>query len=218
MKNSILSKAGATALAVTFTVSLPQPAHADQGGRITPPDVPTKIRPEEGSRLFLVGHAFGTQNYICLPSGAGFKYVLFTPEATLFEHRAKQVITHFFSPNPEENNTVRATWQHSRDTSIVWAKAVDSIDHTSNPELVAEGAVPWVLLVKAGVAEGPGGGDTLTKTTFVQRLNTSGGVAPSTGCASSADVGRQAFQPYEADYFFYSAPNPDDDDHDHDRY
>jgi len=212
MKNSILSKAGATALAVTFTVSLPQPAHADQGGRITPPDVPTKIRPEEGSRLFLVGHAFGTQNYICLPSGAGFKYVLFTPEATLFEHRAKQVITHFFSPNPEENNTVRATWQHSRDSSIVWAKAVDSIDSTSNPELVAAGAIPWVLLVKAGVAEGPGGGDTLTKTTFVQRLNTSGGVAPATGCASLADVGKQAFQPYEADYFFYSAPDSDDDD------
>ena len=83
MKNSILSKAGASALALAFTVSLPQPAHADRGGHITPPDVPTKIRPEEGSRLFLVGHAFGTQNYICLPSGAGFKYVclLYTSDA-----------------------------------------------------------------------------------------------------------------------------------------
>jgi hypothetical protein len=30
-------------------------------------------------------------------------------------------------------------------------------------------------------------------------------------------VGKQAFQPYEADYFFYSAPDSDDDDHDHDR-
>jgi len=56
MKNSIRSMAGATALALT--VSLPQPAHADRGGHITPPDVPAKIRPEEGSRLFLVGHAF----------------------------------------------------------------------------------------------------------------------------------------------------------------
>jgi hypothetical protein len=212
MKNSILSMAAASAVALAFTVSLPPPAHADQGGHITPPTVPAKIQPDEGSRLFLVGHAYGTQNYICLPSGAGFKFVLFTPEATLFEHRAKQVITHFFSPNPEENNTVRATWQHSRDSSIVWAKAIDSIDHTSNPELVAEGAIPWVLLGKAGVAEGPGGGDTLTKTTFVQRLNTVGGVAPATGCASLADVGKQAFQPYEADYFFYSAPNADDDD------
>jgi hypothetical protein len=212
MKNSILSRAGAAALAVAFTVSLPQSVHADQGGHITPPNVPDKIKPEEGSKLFLVGHAFGTQNYICLPSGAGFKYVLFTPEATLFEHRAKQVTTHFFSPNPEEGGTVRATWQHSRDTSSFWGKAIDSIDHTSNPELVAAGAIPWVLLAKAGVAEGPGGGDTLTKTTFVQRLNTSGGVAPATGCASLADVGKQAFQPYEADYFFYSGPDADDDD------
>src|SRR4029453_4259974 len=156
MKNSILSMAGA-ALAGALPGSPPQPPHPDPGGHTTPPPgppnqrgdnppppVPAKIQPDEGSRLFLVGHAYGTQNYICLPSGAGFKYVLFTPEATLFEHRAKQVITHFFSPNPEENNTVRATWQHSRDTSIVWAKAVDSIDHTSNPELVAEGAIPWL--------------------------------------------------------------------------
>ena len=212
MKNSILSRAGAAALALAFTVSLPQSVHADQGGHITPPPVPDKIKPEEGSRLFLVGHAYGTQNYICLPSGAGFKFVLFTPEATLFEHRAKQVTTHFFSPNPDEDGIVRATWQHSRDTSAFWGKAIDSIDSTSNPELVAAGAIPWVLLGKAGVAEGPGGGDTLTKTTFVQRLNTSGGVAPATGCASLADVGKQAFQAYEADYFFYSAPDANDDD------
>jgi hypothetical protein len=211
MKNSILSRAGAAALAVAFTVSPAPSAHADQGGHITPPPVPEKIQPPQGSRLFLVGSAVGTQNYICLPSGAGFKFVLFTPEATLFEHRGKQVTTHFFSPNPDEDGTVRATWQHSRDTSSFWGKAIASIDSTSNPEIVAAGAIPWVLLGKAGVAEGPGGGDTLTKTTFVQRLNTSGGAAPPTGCASSADVGKQAFQPYEADYFFYSAPDTDDD-------
>ena len=40
-------------------------------------------------------------------------------------------------------------------------------------------------------------------TTFIQRLNTAGGLAPSTGCASSSDVGREAFMPYTADYFFY---------------
>jgi hypothetical protein len=49
-------------------------------------------------------------------------------------------------------------------------------------------------------------GDTLTKTTFIQRLNTSGGLAPSTGCSSAADVGRLAFVPYSADYFFYKGP------------
>jgi len=55
------------------------------------------------------------------------------------------------------------------------------------------------------VLDGPTGGDTLTKTTFVQRLNTRGALAPSTGCASPSNVGNQAFVPYTADYFFYAA-------------
>ena len=40
-------------------------------------------------------------------------------------------------------------------------------------------------------------------TTFVQRLNTTGGLAPSTGCSSLTDAGNKAFVPYAADYFFY---------------
>ena len=43
----------------------------------------------------------------------------------------------------------------------------------------------------------------LTKTTFIQRSNTAGGLAPSSGCSSQADIGREAFVPYKADYFFY---------------
>ncbi len=59
----------------------------------------------------------------------------------------------------------------------------------------------------AGVQEGPTGGDTLTATSFIQRLSTSGGVAPSTGCARLEDVGAKAFIPYTADYFFYRSPD-----------
>jgi hypothetical protein len=54
--------------------------------------------------------------------------------------------------------------------------------------------------------DGPTGGDTLTHTNFVQRLNTSGGVAPTTGCSAPTDVGHLAFVPYTADYFFYRGP------------
>ena len=205
----ILPIACATALAVAFTVSLPKPAHAD---RITPPPVPEKIKVPEGSRAFLVGHAEGTQNYVCLPSGAGFRYVLFTPQAILFQHRGRQVTTHFFSPNPDEGGTIRATWQHSRDTSAFWGQVLETY---SEPDFVAPGAIAWLKIGKAGVAEGPGGGDALTATTFVQRVNTAGGVAPSTGCASPADVGRQQFVPYTADYIFYSTPGSDEDDDDH---
>jgi hypothetical protein len=40
-------------------------------------------------------------------------------------------------------------------------------------------------------------------TTYIQRVNTVGGIAPRTGCAVAADAGKQAFVPYTADYFFY---------------
>jgi uncharacterized protein DUF3455 len=45
----------------------------------------------------------------------------------------------------------------------------------------------------------------LTRTTFIQRLNTSGGIAPSTGCTQPIDLGTKALVPYTADYFFYKA-------------
>lgn len=199
----ILPIACATALAVAFTVSLPEPARADQ---VNPPPVPSNIQVPAGNMAFFEGHAVGTQNYICLPSGTGFKFVLLTPQATLFNDDGKEGTTHYFSPNPFESGTIRATWQHSRDTSTVWGQAGPG-DSSSDPNFVAPGAIPWVLLQRVGVQDGPTGGDTLTATTFIQRLNTSGGVAPSTGCSVSTDVGKQALVPYKADYFFYTNPS-----------
>ena len=67
------------------------------------------------------------------------------------------------------------------------------------------GAVAWLLVSKSkdGDQNGPTGGDTLANTTFVQRLNTAGGLAPATGCNLPTDIGNQKFVPYTADYFFY---------------
>jgi hypothetical protein len=118
----------------------------------------------------------------------------------LFNDDDKQVITHFLSPNPDENGTLRATWQHSRDTSAIWAMAIQS---SSDPAFGASGAIPWLLLQVVGVQDGPTNGAKLSKTTFIQRLNTAGGVAPSDGCTESTDIGKRMFVPYEADYFFY---------------
>ena len=101
-----------------------------------------------------------------------------------------------------ENGTIRATWQHSQDTSTVWAKVRRRLLHRPRTSS-RQGAIAWLLLEVVGAQDGPTGGDTLTATTFVQRLNTSGGLAPSTGCASPTDVGNQAFVPYTADYFFF---------------
>jgi hypothetical protein len=173
------------------------------------PPVPDGIEVDEpGNHAFLVGHAVGTQNYICLPSSSGFAYSLFTPEATLFNDDADQLITHFFSidPNPDDNGAIRATWESSRDTSTIWAAVVHS---SLDERFVEKGAVAWLKLQVVFAQAGPTGGDKLKETTFVQRLNTSGGAEPSTGCSSSADVGRRAFVPYSADYFFYRAEDSD---------
>lgn len=167
------------------------------------PPVPAAVQVDmTANKLFRVGHATGTQNYICLPSGASFKYTLFTPQATLFE-KNKQVMTHFFSPNPDQGGTVRAAWQHD-DTSTVWGEVKDG-NASSDPAFVEPGAIAWLKVTIVGYQDGPKGGDKLAGTTFIQRLNTSGGVAPSTGCNSPADVGKQQFVPYTADYFFYKA-------------
>ena len=199
----ILPIACATALAVAFAVSLP--AHA---GQVTPPPVPPELKVDAGNHAFLVGHAFGTQNYVCAPSATGVAYVLFTPEATLFNDDGDQLITHFFSPNLDQDpgdpnidpkvvadGAIRATWVHSRDGSTVWAKAKASV--------LVPGAISLVLLDVVGTQKGLTGGDILTKTTQIQRLNTTGGV-PTQGCDSPLDVGHTAFADYTADYFFYT--------------
>lgn len=186
-------------LMVAFTVALLQPIAAAD---IVPPPVPPKLEVPAGNEAFLEGHAIGTQNYICLPSEAGVAWTLVGPQATLFNRWDWQLITHFLSPNPDERDTPRATWQHSRDTSTVWAVAIAS---SSDPNFVASGAIPWLLLQVVGAQPGPTGGDRLTETTFIQRVHTSGGVAPSTGCVEVTDVGQRAFVPYTADYFFYDA-------------
>jgi hypothetical protein len=179
------------ALAVAFTVSQSPPAHA---GEAAPPPVPPNIQVPAGNTAFLEGDAIGTQDYICLPSG----WTFFGPQATLSNERDKQIITHFLSPNPVENGTPRVTWQDPRDTSKVWGMMIAA---SSDPAFVKPSALPWLLVKVVGAQEGPTGGDKLSETTFIQRLNTVGGVAPSTGCT----VGAMALVPYTAEYFFYKA-------------
>ncbi len=205
-----LPAACAAALAAIFTVSLP--AGADP---VRPPPVPANLQVPAGNKAFLVGHAIGTQNYSCLPAGVDaeghprYAWTLFTPQATLFAHNLKEVATHFFSPNPLEvspspltDGPVRATWQDAKDASTVWGKVMPG-DSSADPAFVAPGAIAWLRITIVGAEEGPTRGDALTLTTYIHRLNTSGGLAPSTGCAAPPDVGSQAFVPYEADYVFY---------------
>ena len=190
-----------TVLAVALTVAWPQQTHAHEG--IHPPSVPENLEVPAGHKVFLEGRAEGTQNYICLPLSSGLSWTFFGPQATLFNDKARQTTTHFLSANPEpkDSDMLRPAWQHSRDTSTVWARQVmgaTSVD----PAFVAKGAIPWLLLEVVGAKAGPTGGQRLTRAKFIHRVNTSGGMAPSIPCTA---VGERAFVPYTADYFFYKA-------------
>jgi hypothetical protein len=202
----VVRVACATGLAVVCAAAFMSAAHADfDFDRVRVPPVPTDIEVPEGNKLFLVGHAFGTQNYICLPSATsptGVAWTLFGPQANLFTGHDRQIMTHFLSPNPDESGTLRATWQDSDDTSAAWARAVAT---SSDPAYVEAGAIPWLKLQVVGTEKGPTHGRTMTVTTFIQRLNTTGGALPATGCAVSENIGARAFVPYTADYFFYKA-------------
>jgi hypothetical protein len=203
-----------TALLVASVATLGTPlafAAEARHGHVALPQVPGNLEVEAGHEAFLVGHAKGTQNYICLPSGSSFAWSLFTPAATLFDDDHHAIVTHYFGPNPFEDGRIRAVWQDSRDTSRVWGRAIQS---SADPHFVEAGAIPWLLVKGVGARPGPMGGRELTDTTFIQRVNTHGGVAPGSGCGQPSDVGHRAFVPYTADYVFYEKAAHDGRDED----
>lgn len=172
------------------------------------PAVPANLEVPAGHSVFLVGHAIGTQNYICLPSDKGVAAWRFlAPQATLFEPGTTgvgdQITTHFLSANPLDG-VARPTWQHSGDTSRVWARALAS---STDSAYVEAHAIPWLLLQAVTASTGPTQGDALAGTTYIQRVNTSGGVSPAEGCSKHREIGALALVPYTTDYYFYRA-NP----------
>ena len=192
-----------------------QESAQDNQGKITSPTTPAAITPPAGNSAFFVGHAVGTQGYICLPTSTGASWTVngARPEATLFTNilgEAVQIITHFLSPNANPNGFAptpipfaNATWQSSFDSSKVWGQPIHAITAGSDPSCANAGSIACLLLQVVGSEPGPAGGKLLTRTTFIQRLNTNGGSAPVTGCLASGDVGKQVLVPYSADYFFF---------------
>src|SRR6202047_4300129 len=191
--------------------------------KVMPPPPPAAITPPSGNTAFLVGNAFGTQGYTCLPTSTGgtsWTVNPARPEATLFADffgQTLQIIAHFLIPDANPNHPAatpnqfapnplppggNATWQSSFSTSKVWATAVGHIDAGSDPASCPNaGAIPCLLLQSIGNQKGPTGVRLMPKTTFVQRLNTNGGSAPTTACS----VGQNQLVPYTADYYFFRA-------------
>jgi Protein of unknown function (DUF3455) len=208
-----------TALALLAVFVLVNQAMAQT---IPSPVTPTQITPQNGDVAFLVGHAKGTQGYVCLPTKADPNVFSFTvnnarPEATLFTNffgHDFQIITHFLSPDTHPNENApspvafgNATWQSSFDSSRIWAQTTGTLPAGTDPSCPNANSIACLLLQSIGNDVGPTGGKLLADTTFVQRLNTKGGLAPTTGCATATDVGKQALVPYTADYYFFHAAN-----------
>jgi hypothetical protein len=188
------------AVLCVFAVTLAGAARA--ADRITPPSVPWIIEVQAGYKPFLVGHAVGTQNFICLPAATetGAEWTFIGPQATVFGADVQQILTHFQSKNPIQADAIQATWQHSRDSSVVWAKKrFGSVD----PLYVAPDAIEWLLLDVTGAQLGPTGGNKLANTKFIQRVNTVGGVKPLAADCTASTVGDRRLVSYEADYYFY---------------
>jgi hypothetical protein len=194
--------------------------------KITPPATAAAITPPAGNSAFLVGHAVGTQGYVCLPTSTGVSWAVngSRPEAILsaspFGQKMKNTkkarkghfeITHFLSPDINPNEFAPTplpfgspTWRSSVDGSIVWAKALTPpVVSGSDASCPNSGAIPCLLLQSIGSQDGPTGGKFMTQTTFIQRLNTNGGSAPAGDCSTSADMGKQRLVPYTADYYFF---------------
>ena len=181
--------------------------------KIMPPTTPADIKPPAGNSAFLVGHAVGSQGYVCLPTSTGASWTVngSRPEATLFSGQDRQIVTHFLSPDTNPNQYApnplpvgSPTWQSSVDSSVVWAKALTpAVVSGSDASCPNTGAIPCLLLQAVGSKTGPNAGNRMTQTTFIQRLNTTGGTAPASGCSVPADVGKQALVPYAADYYFF---------------
>ena len=144
------------------------------------PEVPDEIALDTTTnKVHFHGYAIGFQVY----TWNGTDWGRAVPDATLFDGNGI-VATHFAGPTWESNSGSRVVG------AVVSAVTVDT------------NSIPWVLL--SAVPDRTAGPGIFADTTFVHRVNTVGGKAPS---ENGAFVGQVFKSPYTADYFFYRRSN-----------
>jgi len=149
-----------------------------------PADVPASLKPTGNVRLVLQTHAIGSQIYECTVSADGkYAWTLKGPDAELRDGRGSVVISHSAGPK----------WQH-RDGSVITGSAI-----AKEPSPDGK-SIPWLLLSADNSTSHEG---TLSKVTFVQRIHTEGGQAPTAGC-EQGHKGAEFGAKYQADYLFYA--------------
>jgi hypothetical protein len=161
-------------LAVAALATLGIGAAAPASATYGPPSVPEVLKVPTGNKLIAVLPARGVQTYQCTSNA--FTFV--QPDAILTNHGRPEIL---HSKGP--------VW-----TSVLDGSSVTGAVVANSP---VANAIPELLLKSAG-NRGPG---KLAKVTFIQRLKTKGGVAPTGSCTE----GVTASIPYTADYAFYVA-------------
>ena len=158
------------------------PVRADSDNRA--PAVPAALQVPDGNKVEFHAYAIGVQIYVCqnisTTETPQYAWVFKAPEAVLYDSDQNPVGIHYAGP----------TWESESGSKVVGTRlAGATVDPT---------AIPWLLLAaKSTVGPGP-----FADATYVQRVNTAGGLAPATG-ADADHLGQQARVPYTAEYFFY---------------
>jgi hypothetical protein len=166
--------------AAAATVSLAPAVHA----RHPEASVPTKIAVPAGNRAFLTSRGVGVQIYSCNATPNGVDWGFVAPRADLLDRHGKVIISHFGGP----------TWQAKDGSAVVGTvEASVTVDPT---------AIPWLRLA-ASPAPGGRGDGRLGNTSFIQRVNTVGGLAPADDECTPTTVGTVVEVPYTADYVFW---------------
>ena len=148
--------------------------------------LPAAVQVPAGNKVAMETVGVGEITYQCSPKkdmADQFEWVFVGPDARLNDRGGKQVGKYYGPP---------ATWE-SMDGSKLTATQV-----AVSPG--AAGSIP-TQLVKANPAMG---GGAMNGVTYIQRVATQGGVAPSTPCAAGNAGAKQTVK-YQADYIFYKA-------------
>src|SRR5216684_2473983 len=127
------------------------------------PKVPI-LRVPAGQTVLLKALGKGVQIYDCKARAddpSKFEWSFKAPEADLTNEHGDKIAKHYAGP----------TWEANDGSKVVGEKKAE----TPAPR---PGAVPWLLL-KAKSNEGTG---TFARVTYIQRVDTEGGVAPAAGC------------------------------------
>jgi Protein of unknown function (DUF3455) len=154
------------------------------------PQAPESLKVPSNQSLLMKTAAKGLQIYTCKaktePNTAyekpAYEWTLKAPSAELFDDQGQLVGKHYAGP----------TWEMQKDHSLV----VGAVSAKANAPQAD--AIPWLLL-KAKSHQGKG---ILSSVSWVQRLDTVGGKAPTTGCDQSHQDAEVQI-PYTANYYFY---------------